>query len=262
MDNSAILMEFGFSKYETDCYMALLAHHPCNGSQLSKHSGVARSRIYDVLRNLAAKGMVFEAMPGQYVPLPQEELRRRLVSHFQTNLSLLEEQLTSAALEGDRSYILTLKGYREAIEKAEAIVEAAREELYVRLFPHTGNRLEKALQEAAARGVGVRYIGMGKMRKTFPVQIIHPHWESLYERLGGESIDIVADREEALVGMFVKGREEQSSVIWSRNHWFVVGNRDSLQHDFYHYFLDKVYDRGQPLTAEEKEIYELIKADV
>jgi HTH-type transcriptional regulator, sugar sensing transcriptional regulator len=262
MDNRAILMEFGFSKYETDCYMALLAHHPSNGSQLSKHSGVARSRIYDVLRNLAVKGMVFEAMPGQYVPLPPEELKKRLISHFQTNLSILEEQLNDAALEGDRSYILTLKGYRQALDKAVEIIQAARKELYVRLFPHTGDRLEKVLQQAAARGVGVRYIGMGKMRKTFAAQIIHPHWETLYERIGGESIDIVADREEALVGMFAKGREEQSSVIWSRNHWFVVGNRDSLQHDFYHYFLDKVYDRGQPLTTEEKKIYDLIKSDV
>lgn len=262
MDNRAILMEFGFSKYETDCYMALLAHHPSNGSQLSKHSGVARSRIYDVLRNLTAKGVVFEAAPGQYVPLPPEELKKRLVSHFRTNLSVLDEQLSAAAREGDHSYILTLKGYRQALDKAEEIIQSAEKELYVRLFPNTGQRLQKALQQAASRGVGLRYIGMGAMPKIFEIQIVHPHWETLCDRIGGESIDIIADRREALVGMFEKGREEQSSVIWSRNHWFVVGNRDSLQHDFYHYFLYKVYDCGEPLTPEEKKIYTIIKADV
>ncbi len=262
MDNRSILMEFGFSKYETECYLALLARHPSNGSQLSKHSGVARSRIYDVLRNLAGKGLVFEVAPGQYVPLPPEELKKRLISHFQTNLSALEEQLAAAAMEGSQSYIMSLKGYRQALDKAVEIIHAARKELYVRLFPNTGKRLEKHLQQAAARGVGVRYIGMGAMKKTFEIQIIHPHSETIYDRIGGESIDIVADQQEALVGMFAKGREEQSAVIWSRNHWFVVGNRDSLQHDFYHYFLDKSYDCGQPLTLEEKKIYAFIKADV
>jgi HTH-type transcriptional regulator, sugar sensing transcriptional regulator len=101
-------MEFGFSKYETNCYMALLTHHPSNASQLSKHSGVARSRIDDVLRNPAVKAMVFEAMPGPYVPLPPEELKKRLVSHFQTNLSIQEEQSNNAVLAGDRSNILCM----------------------------------------------------------------------------------------------------------------------------------------------------------
>jgi sugar-specific transcriptional regulator TrmB len=215
-----------------------------------------------VLRNLAGKGLVFEIAPGQYVPLPSEELKKRLVSHFQTNLSVLEEQLNEAAVAGSQSYIMTLKGYRQAVDKAVEIIQVARKELYVRLFPNTGKRLAKYLQQAATRGVGVRYIGMGDMKKRFEIQIIHPHSETIYERIGGESIDIIADRQEALVGMFEKGKEERSTVIWSRNHWFVVGNRDSLQHDFYHYFLDKVYDCGQPLTAEEKKIYTFIKADV
>jgi HTH-type transcriptional regulator, sugar sensing transcriptional regulator len=92
--------------------MALLTHHLSNESQLSKQSGVARSKIYDVLRDLTVKGMVFEAMPGPYVPLPPEELKKRLISQCQAKLSVLEEQLNGAALEGDRSYILTIRGYR------------------------------------------------------------------------------------------------------------------------------------------------------
>ena len=262
MNSGGILMKFGFSKYESDCYLSLLAQHPSNGSQLSKISGVARSRIYDVLRNLVGKGIVFEVTPGQYVPLPPEELKKRLVSRFKSNLSVLEEQLNAAAMEGSQSYIMTLKGYRQILEKALEIIQLARQELYVRLFPYTARRLEKALQQAAARGVGVRYIAMGTIPKIVEIQIVHPNSETLYDRIGGESIDIIADQKEALVGMLEKGREDESEVIWSRNHWFVVGNRDSLQHDFYHFFLDKLLDRGEPLTTEEKRIYAFIKADV
>ena len=56
MELSANLKELGFSQYEAACYVALVGDHPLNGSQLSKISGIARSRIYDVLRSLLAKG--------------------------------------------------------------------------------------------------------------------------------------------------------------------------------------------------------------
>ena len=72
------MTEFGFTQYETSCYMALVAQHPSNGSQLSKLSGIARSRIYDVLHTLTRKGIVFEIEQGMYVPLPPDELKKRL----------------------------------------------------------------------------------------------------------------------------------------------------------------------------------------
>lgn len=71
MDVAAILRNFAFSKYESKCYLALLAKHPANGSQLSRLSGIARSRIYDVLRSLANKKIVFEIEKGLYVRLHQ-----------------------------------------------------------------------------------------------------------------------------------------------------------------------------------------------
>ena len=66
--------------------MTLVANHPVNGSQLSKISGIARSRIYDVLRNLIAKGYVVEVQAGQYAPLPSEELIRQLRQEFDANI--------------------------------------------------------------------------------------------------------------------------------------------------------------------------------
>lgn len=261
MNESSKLTEFGFSKYETACYLALAANHPSNGSQLSKLSGVARSRIYDVLRNLIKKSMVFEVEPGLYVPLPPEELKKRLRTQAENNLSILEKQLDSISQESNYEHILTIRGYEQVISKAEDIIDSAKQELYVRLFPGTGNRLEKKLGKALKRGVGIRYISMGKMTSKYDIQIIHPECENIMEKIGGESIDIIADKSEALVGIFEKGRENSSPVIWTRNKWFIIGNRDSLRHDFYHYFLDKVYDRKQELSGKEQRIYKFIKTD-
>jgi len=263
MDETAenILRDFSFSKYETSCYLALLTHHPANGSQLSKLSGIARSRIYDVLRGLMRKGLVFEVTQGSFVPLPFTELKKRLRSQVEANLAVLEEQLGSLIQEQGYEYLMPLRGYETAVKKAAEIIDTADCELYVRLFPDTGVRLLPRLERAAARGVGIRYIAMGEAPLSFDIQVVHPASEKLLQKLGGETIDIIADKAEALVGMFDGGQGVASPIIWTRNRWFVIANRDSLRHDFYHYFLDKLYDRGEPLSPREKRIYEFIKAD-
>ena len=255
------MAEFGFSQYETSCYMALVAHHPSNGSQLSKLSGIARSRIYDVLNTLSRKGLVFEIEQGRYVPLPPQELKKQLKNQFESNLKGFEEELEAVTTVTEYEYILTLRGHDKVLQKAIEIIDHAETELYIRLFPPCGNRLVPHIEKAAVRGVGIRYVCMGPMPHNFEIQIEHPNAEELIEKIGGESVDIIADKSEALVGMFELGKEDLSPFIWTRNKWFVVGNRDSLRHDFYHYFLNKTYDYSEPLTDAEKQIYEFIKKD-
>lgn len=59
----------GFSRYEITSYLSLVEHHPANGSQLSRRSGIARSKIYDVLRSIESRGLVGQVGQGMYVPL-------------------------------------------------------------------------------------------------------------------------------------------------------------------------------------------------
>lgn len=255
------LKELGFSQYEVSCYTALLENHPINGSQLSKISGVSRSRVYDVLRNLMRKGIVQEVEDSLYVPLPADELLKRLKSKFEGNISVLKEQLSDISKGSTFEYIWTLTGYQSVLDRAVEMIKNASAELYVRIFPKAAKELDPYLHEAAARGVDIRYIAMGEMPLTFEIQVIHPESEKLIYTLGGRSMDIIADKKEALVGIFEKGKEDYSPISWTRNHWFVIANRDSLRHDFYHYFLDKTYDRNQKLSDREKHIYQLIKSD-
>ena len=163
MDVAAILRDFAFSKYESSCYLALLAKHPANGSQLSKLSGIARSRIYDVLRGLANKKIVFEIEKGLYVPLPFEELKKRLRGQFESNLKILDDQLNAMIDQSSFEYLLTLNGVQEVLSKATDIIDSARQELYLRLFPDTWERLKDHIEPAIQRGVGVRFISMGPM---------------------------------------------------------------------------------------------------
>lgn len=261
MESYTNLKELGFSQYEAACYMALVSNHPVNGSQLSKISGIARSRIYDVLRSLIAKGYVIEISSGQYAPLPSDELIRRLKRSFDANIDLFEEQITNACQTDDFEYVWTITGYDNVMEKAIEMIKEATIEIYVRLFPEADKHLHTYLVDADKRGVNIRYIAMGNIEKTFDVQVIHPDQKHLKQTIGGRSIEVISDKKEALVGVFEADNEENSPINWTRNQWFIVANRDSLRHDFYHSFLEKILDQKQELTKNEKRIYKIIKED-
>jgi hypothetical protein len=146
--------------------------------------------------------------------------------------------------------------------KACEMIAAAQQELYVRLFPEAGRRLTPNLKAAEKRGVGIRFIAMGNMPAAFDIQATHPNAEHLLEAIGGRSFDIIADKAEALVGIFERDQEDRSPINWTRNRWFVIANRDSLRHDFYHCFIDKMIERGQTLSEKEHRLYQLIKSDI
>ena len=255
------LKTLGFSQYEITCYLTLASHHPINGSQLSKISGIARSRVYDVLRNLMRKGFVLDVGEGKYVPLPPVEMYKRLQLDFDNGLESLKQLLDGTSPDAAYEFIWTMRGFDLVMAKAREMIAAARQELYVRLFPESGRLLAPDLKSAEKRGVGIRYISMGAAPVAFAIQVEHPDSAALQRKIGGRSFDIIADKAEALVGIFENDQENSSPINWTRNRLFIIANRDSLRHDFYHYFLDKIYEKGDSLTPEEKQIYAYIKAD-
>jgi len=261
MDRYSNLKELGFSQYEAACYMALVGNHPINGSKLSKISGIARSRIYDVLRNLISKGYVIEVNSGQYAPLPSDELVRRLKRSFDNNIDAFEDQITKASQKDDFEFVWTITGYENVMQKAIEMIKEAKEEIYIRLFPEANNHLDEYLTVADKRGVKIRYVAMGNITKKFDVQVLHPDDEHLQQIIGGRSIEVITDKSEALVGIFETDNEDISSINWTRNRWFIIANRDSLRHDFYHTFLEKIVDQHQELTEDEQRIYKIIKED-
>ena len=255
------ILNFGLSQYETTAYLSLLGRHPVNGSQLSRHSGIPRARIYDVLSSLKSKGMVIELDNGQYVPLPPEEMLDRIRNWFENELSDLESRFKTATTGSSYDYVWTLTGYDEVMAKAQGMIGLAENEIYVRLFPVESQVLDRALHQAIDRGVQVKVISMGPPISDFDLQVVHPKADQVEVRARGRAFDLVVDKQEALVGLFEQGRENKSPINWAKNHWFVVATRDSLRHDFYHYFLHKIYDLKEPLTGREAAIYELIKGD-
>jgi HTH-type transcriptional regulator, sugar sensing transcriptional regulator len=255
-------LNIGLSDYAITAYLTLVTHHPVNGSQLSRSSGIPRARIYDVLRNLKDRGFVAEPSEGMYIPLPPAELLSQLRKSYEADLGKLKALIDEAQAPAQPDFIWTLSGYDMVISKAREMVAAAKAEIYVRLFPKEAEHLVAALLKAQKRGVSVKCIFMKPYPDTFDLQVIHPENEGIEKILGGRSFDLVVDKAEFLGGILESGKEEQAKINWGRNRWSVIAGRDSLRHDFFHYFLDKLHERNEPLTSREKALYRVIREDV
>ncbi len=255
------LTGLGFSRYEIAAYLSLVAHHPANGSQLSRRSGIARSKIYDVLRSLEHRGLVAQTGKGMYVPLPPAELIKRLRLQFENKVSLLNEQINRLTDHADHEHLWSIKGYPQILAKARDMIGSARREIYVRVFPEEGMMIHKDLERAEQRGVDIRYVSLGPPPSDFKVQVIHPDHRKLRDLIGGRALDLVVDLNEALTGVFEGDYEDDYKINWTRNRQFITASRDSLRHDFYHCFFYKLYEQNEPLNKKEKAMYELIKGE-
>jgi len=262
MPKSYNLPHIGLSDYAIHAYLSLLQHHPTNGSQLSKRSGIPRARIYDVLRTLKQQGFVAEAGKGIFVPLPPDELIKQLRRSHEKDLERLETLVEEIQGQTDHDFIWTVNGYQRAMDKAREMIESARSEIYIRMFLAEADMLLKSLRRAEKKGVQVKCIFMEPFPRTFAIQVVHPQHELVERSLGGRSFDLVVDKEEFIGGMFSDGYLAECRINWGRNRWFVIAGRDSLRHDFFHYFLYKTHTLDQPLDEEEKRIYDIILNDM
>ena len=84
------MKHLGFTEYECKAYVSLLEQFPLNGYALAKNSGIPRSRVYEVLKKLIAKQMVFEQVEKKnklYYPVDPDifikKLKTAMIKSFQ-----------------------------------------------------------------------------------------------------------------------------------------------------------------------------------
>ena len=256
------MTNIGLSDYAIHTYLSLLQYHPINGSKLSKRSGIPRARIYDILRMLKRRGFVAETGKGMFVPLPPDELIKQLRYDYEADLNRFKALVDTIHPPTDHDFIWTITGYQRVMDKAVEIIDDAEKEIYIRLFPREADTLITALKRAEKRGVQVKCIFMGPFLETFSIQVVHPRQEVMEHHLGGRSFDLVVDKEVFIGGMITSDKLEECRINWGRNRWFVLAGRDSLRHDFFHYFLHKTETLNQTLDKNERMLYDIIQNDM
>jgi len=168
------LKRLGLTEYESRAYIALLEHGEADALEISRRSGVPRTRIYDILSKLESRGFIQGlkgTRPTIYIALPPSHtlkpLKDSIVKDLEDALNDLE-QLYLRNSSPQRYHVWLFRGIR-AYGTALRLIDEAEESILVRIIylPHDvlENLLDK-LREVKADGIDIYLIIDAKILST------------------------------------------------------------------------------------------------
>ncbi len=222
----------GFSAYESRAYLTLLEEFPVNGYALSKASGIPRSRIYEVLKNLISKQMVFEETQGKnrvYTPMEPEIFIKKLRARYNKTFDELAQYAGTLYREPKQDdKLVVIQGRENIISFLQVLIKGARERVAVSIWDEELNALTDEFDDALDRGVKLRgiYFGTAQVYEDLvPHRRIKRYMAEKKERY----LIVIIDHSHVVSGIVSRG--EASKVTWSRDEGFIEVSEDYIAHD-------------------------------
>ncbi len=158
------LERMGLSAYEAKAYLALLSEPLLTGYKLSKVSGVPRSRIYETVEKLMAKGLVVSRLGETTVlkPVSLESFLEKQERDHRQNIDFLKEALSQVEESSRDQGIWNLSGREQILEAIEQFISQAKKHIYIVGFSEDLKPLEEPLARAEKRRVKVFGVYCGK----------------------------------------------------------------------------------------------------
>ena len=229
------LQELSFSEYEAKCYLALVGEHALTGYGVARASGVPRSKVYEVLEGLVARGVVIAnyGEPTQYAPIAPKELialRRRETDQA---ISAAEEGLRHFASSGvNRDLIWDITGRSEILGRLREVIGRAKRLILLQLWAEDAPELRDALAAATKRGVEIVVIAYDDPDLQFAKVYLHePGAAEVTQEHGGRWIILSADASEVVAGIVSLGSE--SRAAWTAHPGLVMPITEEIKHDLY-----------------------------
>jgi HTH-type transcriptional regulator, sugar sensing transcriptional regulator len=243
------LEQLGFSTYEARVYLGLLQQSPTTGYQLSKLSGVPRSRVYETLERLTAKGyaVALQTEPAEYSPLAAPELVAHLQEQFDGTLSTLKTALKKVPTAQVTESLWNLRGREDILRRARAMVSQAQESIYLVGWGEALQALQPELEAAARRDIRIVVISCGESTLAVGKHYHHAFEAELVQRCD-TSLNVVVDGREALVGQTEPA--ETCQAAWSHSAALILVTEEYIRHEVY---LHKIVEQfGTAQAAELK----------
>jgi sugar-specific transcriptional regulator TrmB len=243
------LKKIGLSEYEARAYIGLVELGEADANEVSRRSGIPRTRIYDVLGRLEAAGIIQRILgsrPAIYSAIPPdkavEPLRRRLFDEVSEAINRLKLMYASTKTI-PRFNMILLRGER-AYEVIPDLVERAKNDLLARIFYLPSRVLMEFVERLRGlkqRNVRVYFYADARvLRREVPLDQL----EEILKELEGSTFTafvplsfVCVDFERLLVlyaspknpsecyGFLVHGFEEVGKIIKDQ----LVGERASLE---------------------------------
>lgn len=228
-DAITLLQELGFSEYEARAYQSLLQHHPVNGYELAKVSGIPRANIYLVLQKLEERGAVVRMEDGdstQYQPVEPTELLQAMTHRFTQTVTTAQQTLEELSRPVEEGYVWHVQGYDNLLAHAHAVIQSAKRHLLVATWPDEARHLADDLVETEARGVELTTLCLAACPQECGACRGQVFRNRVVETQESRWLMLVPDEETVLVGE-ISPRGETSSVrsrqrlLVSMTAWFI-----------------------------------------
>ncbi|RAP51415.1 MAG: hypothetical protein BZ137_09945 [Methanosphaera sp. rholeuAM130] len=167
-----ILKKIGLTDYESRTYLALISLVSAKADQISKKSGVPRSKIYPVLEKLEKKELITikQGRPLIYTVInPQESIdnyRKNMIRDLET----IEDNLTKiyeSKLPQINMPVISIEDKNKIIKKQNELLKRSRKTLYIRLgfiLPEETETIKKLIIKALNNNVKVKILAVREFK--------------------------------------------------------------------------------------------------
>lgn len=234
-----VMRKFGYTESETSIYKTLLEGGNLTGYEVSKRSGVPRSKVYNLLETLVSKGLVIvnKSEPKLYQGLSTEEFVESLKRQTENDIELIDKHFSDVKEHSkDDDLLWKVSGYESIFNKAKHMIDSAQDSLYIQIWEQElSKELIESLVSAEERLQHFVLI-LFKENEGFSIPIAryydHGYKEEKLKEFGHRWLNVISDSEEVLFGELNFSINEVE-VIWTKNNSMKRLAKEYIKHDAY-----------------------------
>ena len=234
-----LLNQIGLNESEAKAYLALVQHGSNSGYEVSKVSGVPRSKIYNTLEMLVTKGFVrFSEGEGtnKYAAVPIQEISERIKKETEDILEELTQELSNYQTATDMDYIWHIREYKNVFAKCRNMIKNTKKELLVQVWEEDLPQIIDEIQSLEKKEIrlGVVYFSENE-ESELPLKKYSRHGilDEKRKEMGGRFITLVSDEREVVFGQILN--ENVAEVIWTESKPMIAMAAECVRHDMYFY---------------------------
>jgi len=215
------LIKTGFTRTESELYIALCREGDLTGYEAAKITGISRANAYQALAGLVNKGGAYtvDGPVLHYTAIPVEEYCRNVMARMAKILVVIKNECPEIRKQSE-PYI-TISGFSHIVEKMINIINEAKERVYVSMTEKELPYLKEALEGAAGRGLKV--VGILPKESELKGAIVH-----VISKQSGQ-VSLIADSAHVLTGN-INGNDSDT-CLYSKNKPLVELIKDSLKNE-------------------------------
>jgi sugar-specific transcriptional regulator TrmB len=233
-DTIQTLEKLGLSNYEAKAYLAILSEPPLTGYKLSKVSGVPRSRIYETIEKLTAKGLVLtqDGETSLVKPVSFETFLERKENESRQNIDSLRKALSEIKKPPEDLGIWNISGRDQILEASHQLISQSKKHVYLEGFGNDFLLFEDALSKAEDRNVSIFGVYCGDTK--IEIGDLSPHKGEVC--FSCQDIALSVDSEQALVGYTFPA--DHANVALTKNLGIVYIVEEYVKHEI---FINKAF---------------------